>query len=213
MTKIYDNLYQFTDILEPIKLSMHQYLLLGNEPVLIQTGTVNSARKNIPLIKELLGEKKLKYVLVSHFESDECGGLSVIHQEYPEAQVVCSESTSRQFFGFGITYNVQILKGNENFSTKDFNFKAISYPSDMHLWEGLLFYETKNEIFFANDLIFEMGETHGKIITKNWNDILQNDCKNALPVSTLQEKLINDLMLISPKFIATGHSSCINVTV
>ena len=34
MTQIYPDLYQFTDVIEPIKLSMHQYLLLTDEPVL-----------------------------------------------------------------------------------------------------------------------------------------------------------------------------------
>ncbi len=40
MTEIIKDLYQFTEVMEPIKLSMHQYLLMTNEPVLIQTGAV-----------------------------------------------------------------------------------------------------------------------------------------------------------------------------
>ena len=61
MTKIYPDLYQFTDILEPIKLSTHQYLLLTDEPVLIQTGAVPQAQASLPQIAELLGDKTLKY--------------------------------------------------------------------------------------------------------------------------------------------------------
>lgn len=90
MTQIYPNLYQFTDVVEPIKLSMHQYLLLTDEPILIQTGSVTQAQAMLPKIKELLGDCSLKYILISHFEADECGGLSLIIKEYPNAIAVCS---------------------------------------------------------------------------------------------------------------------------
>ncbi len=108
MTEIIKDLYQFTEVMEPIKLSMHQYLLMTNEPVLIQTGAVSQAQTTIPKLQELLGERKIKYILISHFESDECGGLALVLKEHPEAVAVCSETTARQLMGFGITNNVLI---------------------------------------------------------------------------------------------------------
>ena len=96
MTQIYPELYQFTDVLEPMNLSMHQYLLMGEEPVLIQTGAIPQAQATLPKLKELLGERSLKYILISHFESDECGGVSLVLEQYPDAVCVCSETTARQ---------------------------------------------------------------------------------------------------------------------
>ena len=96
MTEIYKGLYQFTTVLEPIKLSMHQYLLMTNEPILVQTGSISQAQSTIPEIKKLLEGKELRYILISHFESDECGGLSLVLKECPEATAICSEVTARQ---------------------------------------------------------------------------------------------------------------------
>ncbi|MFV0314936.1 MAG: MBL fold metallo-hydrolase [Anaerotignum sp.] len=211
MTNIYNDLFQFTDVIEPIKLSMHQYLLCSDEAVLIQTGTTSSAAKNLPKIKELVGDKKIKYILISHFESDECGGLSVILNEFPDALTVCSETTARQLYGFGIARNIKIINPNETFTTSNFDFQTIGYPSEMHLWEGLLFFEKTRGIFFGNDLIFQMGETHGLVADSTWENVLSSHCQNALPVKTLQEKLMTDLKTITPTFIATGHSSCFNI--
>ncbi|MDO6173585.1 MBL fold metallo-hydrolase [Klebsiella pneumoniae] len=146
MTEIIKDLYQFTEVMEPIKLSMHQYLLMTNEPVLIQTGAVSQAQTTIPKLQELLGERKIKYILISHFESDECGGLALVLKEHPEAVAVCSETTARQLMGFGITNNVLIKKPNEIFAGDDFEFQTISYPSEMHMWEGLLFLK-RNVVF------------------------------------------------------------------
>ena len=61
-----------------VDFSLHQYLLMGDEAILIHTGTLNYSKELIPKLKEVLDGKNLKYIYVSHFESDECGGLSEI---------------------------------------------------------------------------------------------------------------------------------------
>ncbi len=212
MTEIYKDLYQFTDVLEPIKLSMHQYLLLSDEPVLIQTGAVPQAQATLPLLKKLLGDKSLKYILISHFESDECGGLSLVLKEYPEAVAVCSEVTARQLWGFGIAQNIEIKKPGETLCGKDFEFKVIGYPSEMHMWEGVLFMEMKRGVFFSSDLMFQMGETHGQVIEKNWADTINTSGADQLPSLDMQKKLIADLKDLAPMFVASGHGLCIKIT-
>jgi len=211
MTQIYKELYQFTEVLEPIKLSMHQYLLLTNEPVLVQTGAVSQAQSTLPKLKELLGGKELKYILISHFESDECGGLSLVLKEYPDVIAVCSETTARQLMGFGITFNVEVKKPNDIFIGDEFEFQAIAYPSEMHMWEGLLFFERKRGVLFSSDLMFGMGENHGQIIERSWDDALKLSGADTLPNEEMRNKLISDLKLLNPKFVASGHGHCIRI--
>ena len=164
MKPIYTDLYQFTQVMEPMKLSMHLYLLLAEEPILIQTGAVQQTEITLPLIKDLLGEKTIKYILVSHFESDECGGLSQLLKEFPEVTVISSETTARQLMGFGITFNIQQKKGGEIFEGNDFELEFLNYPSEMHLWDGIVAFEKKRGIFISSDLVFIFGEFHGAII-------------------------------------------------
>ncbi|OTP41348.1 hypothetical protein A5797_002571, partial [Enterococcus faecalis] len=40
MTVLNEELYQFSTYIEPINLTFHQYLLLGDEPVLVHTGNI-----------------------------------------------------------------------------------------------------------------------------------------------------------------------------
>jgi len=211
MTKIYSDLYQFTDILEPIKLSMHQYLLLTEEPVLIQTGAVPQAQATLPQLKQLLGKKPLKYILISHFESDECGGLSLVLQEYPEAVAVCSETTARRLWGFGIAQKVEIKKPGETLHGSDFELHVIAYPSEMHLWEGVLFMEAKRGIFFSSDLMFQMGETHGQVLESRWEDAIAASGADQLPAPEMIKKLSDDLRALHPAFVASGHGACIKI--
>jgi flavorubredoxin len=212
ITTIYPDLYQFTEVVEPIKLSIHQYLVLAEEPVLIQTGAIDQAEKTIPQIKQLLGGKQLKYILVSHFESDECGGLALVLREYPNVITVCSEVTARQIWGFGLARNVEIKKPGDKLTGKDFEFTTISYPSEMHLWEGVMFMETKRRILFSSDLMFSMGETHGQIIESSWTDALKTSGVEQLPSPDIQKKMLDDLKSLNPVFVASGHGPCIKIT-
>jgi len=211
MTEIINDLYQFTDVLEPIKLSVHQYLLMTEEPILIQTGAVPQAQATLPKIKKLLGDKSIKYILISHFESDECGGIKHILEEYPHAVCVCSEVTARQLWGFDLAHNVEVKKPGELFTGSDFKFAVIAYPSEMHMWEGVLFFEEKRGIFFSSDLMFGMGENHGQVIKCSWEEAIKTSGVDTLPNKDLQSKLISDLKAISPQFVASGHGFCIEI--
>lgn len=211
MTTIYDNLQQFTEYLEPANLSLHQYLLLTEDPILIHTGTVNNAQNIVAQIKQLLGEKPLKYIFVSHFESDECGCLSALVKEFPGVTTVCSEITARQLYGFGITYNIAIKKPGDKLVGKDYEFEFINYPSEMHLWDGLLFAESKRGIFFSSDLMFALGNIHGESIESTWTTALQTSGINMIPDEQKREILLEDLSKLNPKFIATGHGPCIKL--
>jgi flavorubredoxin len=211
MTQIYPNLYQFTQVMEPMKLSMHLYLLLTEEPILIQTGAVTQTEATLPHIKELIGDKPLKYILVSHFESDECGGLSFILKEYPEAITICSEVTARQLMGFAITNKFQIKKPGDRLKGNDFEFDIIGYPSEMHMWEGILFIEKQRGIFFSSDLMFAMGENHGQVVEKTWEEAIKSNGVDYIPNADMQKKLADDLSTTSPKFVASGHGPCMKI--
>jgi flavorubredoxin len=211
MTTIYNDLHQFTEFIEPANLSLHQYLLLAEEPILVHTGTVSNAQNLVPQIKQLLGDKQLKYILVSHFEQDECGCLSILVKEFPGVKTICSETTARQLYGFGITYNIEIKKPGEKFIGKDYEFEFVEYPSEMHLWNGLLFAENKRGIFFSSDLMFSFGKIHGETIESNWQEAVKTSGIDWIPGETQKEKLVKDLLALSPKFIATGHGPCIKL--
>ncbi|GKU24409.1 MBL fold metallo-hydrolase [Clostridium folliculivorans] len=211
MYNIYEDLHQFSSYVPPIDLTFHQYLLLADEPVLFHTGSVQQTESLLPLLKEVLGSNILKYIFISHFESDECGGLSLILKHFPDAKPVCSEITARQLSGFGITNNIIIKKPGEKLISNDYELEFISYPSEMHLWEGLLVMENKRGIFFSSDLVFRFGNANGAVIEGDWQKEIENITPQQVPDPQQKEKLQNTLKKLSPKFVATGHGACLKL--
>ncbi|MDP4159360.1 MAG: MBL fold metallo-hydrolase, partial [Bacillota bacterium] len=189
MSTIVQDLFQFSTYIPPINLSFHQYLLLTDEPLLVHTGNVQQAAALIPQLKDLLKSKSLNYIFISHFEADECGGLSQILEHFPQAKVVCSEVTARQLGGFGIIKDIMIKKPGEKLTTNNYELEFFSYPSEMHLWEGLLAMENRRKIFFSSDLMIRYGEAGGTIVQSDWQTEINNIRPEQVPSPELRTQL------------------------
>ncbi len=205
------DLYQYSTYVNQINLSFHQYLLMGDEPVLFHTGNAEQAEALIPWLEEKLGKKKLKYIFVSHFESDECGGLTLILERFPDAVMVCPEVTARQFIGFGYKLNTLIKKPGEKLVSDSFELEFISYPSEMHLWEGLLAIENRRGIFFSSDIMIRFGESGGKVVDSDWKTEIDNISSAQIPDPNLLIQLQTALRKYDPSFVATGHGPCLRL--
>jgi flavorubredoxin len=207
-TRVYHDLTQFSSYAPPANLSFHQYLLSGQEPLLVHTGNVSQSRSLVSELKAALQGRPLAYIFISHFEADECGGLSVILESFPAVKAVCSEVTARQLAGFGITDQVIVKKSGENLTTEGYELRFIGYPSEAHLWAGLLAYESRRGIFFSSDLMFQPGESAGQVIESDWAQEVKRITPQQIPDAEQRARLQETLAGLKVRFIATGHGPC-----
>ena len=210
MSAIYQDLYQFSTHFSPINLSFHQYLLAAQDPLLVHTGNMQQAVALVPQLEAVLNGKTLNYIFISHFEGDECGGLSHILKHFPEAKPICSEVTARQLGSFGLTNEVIIKKPGEKLTTDDYELEFLSYPSEMHLWEGLLAMENRRRIFFSSDLMIRFGEAGGIIVDSDWSTEIKNIRPEQVPDQVRRALLHDTLSQLMPKFVAPGHGPCVD---
>ncbi|MGI6782821.1 MAG: MBL fold metallo-hydrolase [Aminivibrio sp.] len=211
MKPVSKDLYQHSAYVPQINLSFNQFLLDGDEPLLVHTGTNPQTEALLPRLKEALGGRPLKYIFVSHFEGDECGGLPLLLEEYPDAVTVCPEVTARQFAGFGQNVKTLVKKPGEKLTTKDYELEFISYPSEMHLWEGLLAMENRRGIFFSCDLMIRRGDGDGVVIDSGWEAEISGIRHEQIPDPARLEALQKTLRTFSPSFVAAGHGPCIRL--
>jgi len=209
MARIYPDLYQFSVHISPINFTIHQYLLLSEEPILISTGTAQQTELILPEIKELLNGKELKYILVSHMESDECGGLSVFHKEFPNMITICSNLCARELLGFGYEGKIIAHEQGDVIFGGGFSLKFIAYPSEVHLQDGLVFYEETRKIFFSGDLMLRFGDAVCETIENQWKDEIDSIDLERIPNDEKLQALQNSLYELAPDFIAVGHGFCV----
>ena len=203
--KVFDNLYLFRTMNKDINLTFNQYLLLGAESILIHAGTAQHAADLIPKIKVILGKDDLSYIFISHFEADECGGLDLLLSQFPNAKPVCSSVTARQFRGFGFKYDFIVKAPGDCLQTPDYKLDFISYPAEMHLWEGLLAFESHRKILFSSDLFIQMGSTLSTPVKADWQKEIGNITPQQIPSAEARTTLQQALTVLPVKYVAPGH--------
>jgi len=206
--KIIDDVYLFNSYLEFAGLNFSQFLLAGEKPVLIHTGTQDQAAAILPEIKEILGGRPLEYVFISHFESDECGGLSLLLNHYPALKPICSQVTARQLMGFGITKDILVRNPGDTLEAGAYKFKFISYPSEMHLWEGLMAFETEQGLLFSSDLFAEMGRLEEPVVPSSLKEEVQKIAPDRIPSPDACKAVKEAVLALPVKYILPGHGPC-----
>jgi flavorubredoxin len=209
--KVFEDLQMFNSYLGFIDLGFNQYLLLGSEPLLIHTGSKDQAVEMLPKIKALLGDKPLSYIFISHFESDECGGLSFLKEYYPQAKPVCSQVTARQLMGFGIASEIITKAPGDVLESSNFILRFIRYPSEMHLWEGLMAFEERRGLLFSSDLFIRRGKLNEPIVDSNLEEEIQKIAAEQIPNFDALKAIQNDIKNLPIKFIIPGHGPCLKV--
>jgi len=159
------------------------------------------------MLKKLLGDKSLDYVFISHFESDECGGLSHLLLHFPNVKAICSQVTAIQLRGFGFTNKLVIKKSNDMLKSKNFNLKFIAYPSEVHLWKGILAVDLDRQLFFSSDLFIKREA----VAVPSWNDEINKITVKQIPCENALKTLQTILRDIDVKYIATGHGPFLQV--
>lgn len=209
MQNIYKNLYQFTSYILPMDFTIHQYLLASDPAIVFATGTKREAEKNLLEIKKILNGRPVKYIFISHLESDECGGLSVFLEEFPKATVLCSSLCARELPGFGYTGKIKIGQQGENLQDGDLHLQFFDYPSKVHLQNGLVCFEQNSGVFYSADLMSRYGDGRGKCIEGHWKTEVTKIGLERVPNKNLLSKLKERLLTIQPKLNAVGHGVCV----
>src|SRR4051812_43782467 len=89
--EIVKNIFRISVFEPQYGISFNQFVILDDAPALIHTGTFPAYEAVREAVAEIVDPKKLAYVVVPHFEADECGGMGRFVAEAPQAVLACSE--------------------------------------------------------------------------------------------------------------------------
>ena len=88
--QIVGGIYRISDFWPEYGITTNQFVIDAEQPALIHTGTFPAYEQVRRAVAQVLDPKRLRYVIVPHFEADECGGMGRFVAEAPEAVLLCS---------------------------------------------------------------------------------------------------------------------------
>jgi flavorubredoxin len=145
---------------EGAPISFNQFLIDDEAPVLVHTGVYDEYDGIHKAISEVLDPATLAYVVLLHFEGDECGGMDRFMAEGKNAQLVGSDmSAVLNLTSFGVDYvdRVKGVRDGDVIETGRHQLKFIETPH-VHHWDSMMVFEESTKSLFPSDLYIQPGD-------------------------------------------------------
>lgn len=155
----------------PDGVSYNSYLLLDEKTVLFDT--VDKAVKGVFFenIAEVLGERKLDYMVIHHMEPDHSEAIQEVVMRYPEVKIICNAKIAKmikQYFDFDLDSRAILMKEGDSFSTGKHNLVFVMAPM-VHWPEVMVSYDTTDKILFSADAFGTFGALNGALFADEVN--------------------------------------------
>lgn len=153
----------------PAGVSYNSYLINDDKVCLIDTVEADFFMQFLENIREVIGDRKIDYLVINHMEPDHSGSIALIKQYYPDIQIIGNKKTFGMMQGF---YNVQgndiEVKEGATISTGNHVLKFVMVPM-VHWPETMVTLDTSSDILFSGDAFGCFGALNGGIIDSEIN--------------------------------------------
>lgn len=159
INEIADGIYRINTPVDVIPggFSFNQYLIVDDEPLLFHTGL----RGMFPVIAEAVASvvpvDRLRYLALSHFESDECGALNEWLAVASQAVPVCSRVAAMTSINDFAIRPPKAMADGETLSLGKHEVKWFDTPHIPHAWECGFMSERTTRTLLCGDLFTQPG--------------------------------------------------------
>jgi flavorubredoxin len=152
-------------------VTYNAYLIDDEKTALIDTAEAPFSGDLVAWIKELLGDKKLDYLIINHMEPDHSGSIKEVVNEFPDVILVGNRKTFPILEGFyGITKNIHEVAEGDTLSLGNHELQFFMIPM-VHWPESMVTYEINNKILFSNDAFGSFGTLNGGVFDDEVDDL------------------------------------------
>jgi flavorubredoxin len=152
--------------LDGLDFQFSQFLIDDERSALIHTGMYAMYDDVRKAVAEVLDPGKLEYVILLHFESDECGGMDRFLEGAPSSALACS-AASVQLNLSGWNYRGRV-EGHEDGDVIDLGHHKLRFLETPHVhhWDSMMLFEEKTKSVFPSDLFIQPGD-QPPVVTEN----------------------------------------------
>src|SRR5687768_8425935 len=90
IAEVADGIYRVNIEVPQSPVTFSFFVIKDDQPTLVQTGFSRLFDESLEAVKKVIDPTTLRYIVVPHFEGDECGALNHFLGQAPHAQPVCS---------------------------------------------------------------------------------------------------------------------------
>jgi len=163
-THLFENIWPI-----PHGVSYNSYLIVDEKIALVDTVERQFIDDYLNKIEEIIGKRKVDYLVINHMEPDHSGALKALIGKYPEITLVGNKKT----FGFVESFYLNPDKTHEVFDDAvldlgKHNLLFRTVPM-VHWPETMVAFEQNNKILFSGDAFGSYGTLDGGVFDDEIN--------------------------------------------
>jgi flavorubredoxin len=163
-THLFENIWPI-----PHGISYNSYLIADEKIALIDTVERSFIDEYLDSIEEIIGNRKIDYLVINHMEPDHSGALKAIIQKYPEITLVGNKKTFALVESFYLEPEKVLMVHDDSvleLGQHRLQFQTIPM---VHWPETMVTYEETKKILFSGDAFGSYGTLDGGIFDDEIN--------------------------------------------
>ncbi|MFA9377689.1 MAG: FprA family A-type flavoprotein [Lachnotalea sp.] len=187
----------------PNGIAYNSYVILDEKVAVMDTIDKGVTKEWLDNLSNILGDRKIDYLIISHMEPDHAANIQTLVEKYPEVKVVGNTKTFAlisQFFDIDLSEQTVIVKEGDTLELGSHTLQFFMAPM-VHWPEVMVTYEQSEKVLFSADAFGKFGTLEVK---DDWIDEARRYYFNIVgkygaPVQTLLKKASNlEILMICP---------------
>jgi flavorubredoxin len=189
-------------------LTVNQFLVLADEPLLFHTGLRSSFPATVAAVARLVPLDRLRWLSFGHVEADECGAMNDYLAAAPRLEVAVGDLARRVSVGDLADRPPRPLAPGEPLDLGGRRVVVVPTPHAPHNQEAAVLYEETTATLLCGDLLTQLGR--GPAVTRACliEQVLEaDDVLTAAAPGDAVPRALDDLAGLAPRTLATMHGS------
>lgn len=191
--------------------SYNSYLILDDEPALVDSVKAPYASALLDHVAELIDPAEIRWVICNHAEPDHSGALPAVMKACPHATLVCDEKCKAVLANYYDTagWTFKIVKTGDSLSLGRRTLSFVETPM-AHWPESMATWVAEDQLLFSMDAFGQHYATSGRFDDEVPDTVLFFEAKtyvaNILMLYTVPvQKAVAAVRALDPKIICPSH--------
>jgi len=214
--EVVNSIYRISTFDKAVGITFNEYLIVDEKPTLIETGYLRTFKDVKAQIEKVIDPSELRYIVIPHYEADECGAFNKFLEIAKDAQPVCSQLGGLlSIVDQSIRDPVMVGDGPlpnpiNSLSLGKRTLRFIATPFVPHGWDSMLVYDEEDRALFASDLFMQFGDEGPLAVSDLRENIISvyekfHFTSRGPHVHNTLEKL----QKLKPKYLVPHHGSAV----
>jgi flavorubredoxin len=189
-------------------LTVNQFLVLADEPMLVHTGFGSCWPEVAAAIERLVPLARLRWITFGHVEADECGALDQVLAAAPHATVALGARACEVAFRDGSTRPPRAVDDGEPLDLGGRRVRFVATPHAPHNWEAQVWYEEATGTLLCGDLFTQAGPCRASARDIVADAIETEEVLRYAAPGPAVPWTLRMLALFEPRTLAAMHGGC-----